>query len=156
MFHILFKTLRTIPDSSRSRERFASSEGGRTYFEVDPESCTTHTRVYETLSWLRNSYITHCRSKSRGPPRPENVNFKVLACEWDSDQKLAPTKRPATQTTSMRKKRSRNRTSDPTTSSQSSVFVDDSSSQSSSANTLPVVFGDAGKSKFDFSLEILY
>ncbi|KAI1182543.1 hypothetical protein F5B17DRAFT_184411 [Nemania serpens] len=161
-YFIDYLTVRKAPrpqmtqHSARCQERFASGEGGRTYFEADPESCTTHTRVYETLSWLRNSYISHCRSKSRGPPRPENVRFKVLACEWDPDQKLAPTKRPATQATSIKKKRVRNRNSDPTTSSQSSVFVDDSSSSSTSANTLPVVFGDSGRSKFGFSLEILH
>ncbi|KAI3332734.1 hypothetical protein F4824DRAFT_503725 [Ustulina deusta] len=144
-------------NSDGPRERFSSGEGGRTYFEVDPESCRTHTRVYETLSWLRNSYIVHCMCKSQGPPRPENVRFKVLGCEWDSDQKLAPPKRLGTQTTPTRKKRSRNHTSDLTTTSQSSsTVVYGSVPQPPSASTLPVVFGDAGKSNFDFSLEIPY
>ncbi|KAJ8124896.1 hypothetical protein O1611_g8743 [Lasiodiplodia mahajangana] len=140
--------------SGNPRERFASGEGSRTYFEVDSESCTTHTRVHETLSWLRNNYINHCMCKSRGPPRPETVRFKVLACEWDSDQKLAPTKRSGTQATPSKKRRTRSRTSDLRTSSQNVIISNDSLSQPTNVNILPVVFGDGGKSKFDFSLEV--
>ncbi|KAI3323951.1 hypothetical protein HD806DRAFT_78753 [Xylariaceae sp. AK1471] len=131
-------------------ERFSSGERGRTYFEVDPESCTTHTRVYETLSWLRTNYIAHCLGKYKGPSHPENVRFKILTCEWDSDQKLAPVKRQGTQTTTRKKrtwKRTWNRTSDLITSSQNSSVP-----QPTNANSLPVVFGDGGKSKFIFSL----
>ncbi|KAI1129858.1 hypothetical protein F5Y10DRAFT_143546 [Nemania abortiva] len=135
-------------------ERFASGEGGRTYFEVDPESCTTHTRVHETLSWLRDNYVHHCMCKSRGPPRPEKVRFKILACEWDSDQKLAPPKRAGVQMTPTKKRRTRSRTSNHGASSQSFIIADDSLSQPTNVNILPVVFGDAGKSKFDFSLEV--
>ncbi|KAI1156594.1 hypothetical protein F4825DRAFT_263108 [Nemania diffusa] len=145
---------RQSQSSGRPLEKFASGEGGRTYFEVDPESCTTHTRVHETLSWIRNNYICHCISRSQGPPRPANVRFKVLACEWDSDQKLAATKRTATQTTPVKKKRTRNRTPGYRTSPQNLTIVDDPLSQPTNINILPVVFGDAGKSKFDFSLKI--
>ncbi|KAI8634476.1 hypothetical protein F5Y19DRAFT_212545 [Xylariaceae sp. FL1651] len=144
-------------DPGRCRERFSCGEGGRTYFEVDADSCTTHTRVFETLSWLRNNYIVHCMCKSQGPPRPERVQFKILACEWDSDQKLASVKRPEVQSTPARKKRSRNRTSDLTN---SSLGLNTSTAalplNSTDACALPVVFGDDGKSKFDFTLEIPY
>ncbi|KAI0099276.1 hypothetical protein GGR51DRAFT_535483 [Nemania sp. FL0031] len=141
-------------DSGRPQERFASSEGRRTYFEVDPESCKTHTRVHETLSWLRSNYINHCMCKSRGPPRPENVHFKVLACEWDSDQKLPPPKRTVTQTTPTKKRRTRSRTSGRRTSSRGITIAGGSLSQPTNVNILPVVFGDAGKSKFNFTLEV--
>ncbi|KAI0432671.1 hypothetical protein F5Y09DRAFT_339406 [Xylaria sp. FL1042] len=144
-------------DSGGHGERFASGEGGRTYFEVDPEACKTHTRVHETLSWLRNNYIAHCMCKFRGPPRPENVRFKILGCEWDADQKLAPPKRLGIPTTPTRKKRWRNSVSNLTVSSQSSsTVVYSSSSQPTNVSILPVVFGDDGKSKFNFSLEIPY
>ncbi|KAI0537725.1 hypothetical protein GGR58DRAFT_330156 [Xylaria digitata] len=133
-------------------ERFTSGRGGRTYFEVDPETCTTQTRVYETLAWLQNNYLSHCMCKSRGPSRPDSVRFKVLGCEWDSDQKLAPPKR---QTALTRKKRTRKHTSnltipplDPSTSTYGYL------PRTLNTNPLPVVFGDGGKSKFDFTLEI--
>ncbi|GAP88630.2 hypothetical protein SAMD00023353_3300750 [Rosellinia necatrix] len=143
------------PVSRGTGERFASGGSGRTYFEVDPESCTTHTRVHETLSWLRNNYLAHCRRKSLGPSQPENVRFKVLACEWDSDQKLVPPKRVGIQTTLTRKRRARIHTLSPTTPSPSSPAGGNGSTPlPANTSPLPVVFGDAGKSKFDFSLEI--
>ncbi|KAI0420340.1 hypothetical protein F5X98DRAFT_25124 [Xylaria grammica] len=135
----------------RPWERFASSRGGRTYFEVNPEACTTHTHVYETLSWLRSNYLVHCKCKSQGPPRPEAVRFKVLGCEWDADQKLSPPKRQ----TSLTKKRAKSHTSDPMISSPDLPrLVYSPSPQIYSTNPLPVVFGDGGKSKFEFSLKI--
>ncbi|KAI1281577.1 hypothetical protein F5Y07DRAFT_264365 [Xylaria sp. FL0933] len=154
------RTPRSPPQTQDSRghgEWFASGEGGRTYFEVDPEACKTHTRVHETLSWLRNNYVAHCTCKSQGPPRPENVRFKILGCEWDADQKLAPPKRVGMPMTPTRKIRSRNGILDVTIPSQSSsTIVYDPSSQAMDISPLPVVFGDNGKSKFEFSLEIPY
>ncbi|KAI1736388.1 hypothetical protein F4680DRAFT_259750 [Xylaria scruposa] len=142
---------RLAPKASRSQAEFANGECGRTYFEVDTESCTTHTRVHETLSWLRSNYIVHCKCKSQGPSNPENVCFGVLGCEWDSDQRLAPIKRLGT-TTSTKKKRSRNHN----LSRNLSIIINPSSPQPQPLNpsTLPVVFGDLGKSRFDFNLNI--
>ncbi|KAI0550394.1 hypothetical protein F4679DRAFT_209830 [Xylaria curta] len=134
------------PNSSQCQAEFANGECGRTYFEVDTESCTTHTRVHETLSWLRNNYIVHCRCKSQGPSDPENVCFGVLGCEWDSDQRLAPTKRA----TPTKKKRFRNHNP------LRNIIMNPSSPQPLNHSTLPVVFGDLGKSRFDFDLKISY
>ncbi|KAI2622615.1 hypothetical protein GGS21DRAFT_494404 [Xylaria nigripes] len=136
-------------------ERFASGEGGRTYFEVDPKTCTTHTHVFETLKWVQSNYIAHCICNSQGPSRPENVRFKVLACEWESDRKLVTIKyQPTAQTTPIRKKRMKSHASDLTTSSHiTPTAFDGSISQPTNASTPPVVFGDEGQSKFDFSLE---
>ncbi|KAI0450407.1 hypothetical protein F5B21DRAFT_491155 [Xylaria acuta] len=142
---------RLVPDPNRPQAKFASGECPRIYFEVDPESCTTHTRVHETLSWLRNNYIVHCKSKSRGPSDPEDVRFGVLGCEWDSDQELAPAQRLGTQTRApTKKKRPRNHPS----SRNSSIVFKASLLQPTNPSTLPVVFGDAGKSQFDFSVDI--
>ncbi|KAI1169474.1 hypothetical protein F4777DRAFT_573007 [Nemania sp. FL0916] len=143
-------------NSGPPREKFLSGEGGRTYFEIDPESCTTHTHVYETLSWLRGNYVAYCTRRSRGPSRPESVNFKILACEWNSDQQLAPTKRPGTQATLTRKKRSKSRTRSSTTSLQNTLPNGNVSSQPITESLLPVAFGDGGKSKFEFSFEVPY
>ncbi|KAI0967984.1 hypothetical protein F4678DRAFT_464883 [Xylaria arbuscula] len=159
-------------DPGAAGERFATGDGGRTYFEVNLESCKTHTWVYETLAWIRNNYIAHCMSEPQGPPLPEKVRFKVLGCEWEPDQKLSPPKRPATQTTPpARKKRSRNHILNPATSSQriyGSRFptpLDAIPSQDGyqewlpeppNTSTLPVVFGDAGNSNFDFTLKVDY
>lgn len=160
-----------VKDAGKPGERFASGGVGRTYFEADPESCTAHTRVHETLSWVRNSYLAHCKRKSLGPSQPQNVSFKVLACEWDADQTLAPAKRPAAQVAPKRRRRTRTyprtrTTSALASSSASSASIAQSAQSSSSSSTnaasvmptdtnpLPVVFGDGGKSKFNFSLEI--
>ncbi|KAI1754948.1 hypothetical protein F4782DRAFT_528298 [Xylaria castorea] len=138
------------PNSNQPRAEFTNGECGRTYFEVDPESCTTHTRVHETLTWLRNNYVVHCKCKSRGPSNPENVRFGVLGCEWDSDQKLAPAKRLGIQTMApTKKKRSRNHTS-----RNLSIVFKASLSQPINHTNLPVVFGDSGKSQFDFNLNV--
>ncbi|KAI8949917.1 hypothetical protein F4801DRAFT_383808 [Xylaria longipes] len=154
-YFIDYLTLRTPQrlalGSSRPQAVFASGECGRIYFEVDSESCKTHTHVHETLSWLRNNYIVHCKCKSRGPSNPENVRFGVLGCEWDSDQKLAPAKRLGDLGMApTKKKRSRNHTSSPN----SSILFKASLLQPTNPNTLPIVFGDAGKSQFDFTLNI--
>lgn len=154
-YFIDYLTLRTPqrfgPGSGAPTTKFASGECSRIYFEVNPETCTTHTRVHETMSWLRNNYVVHCKCKSRGPSNPENVRFGVLGCEWDLDEKLTPVKRWGTQTmTPTKKKRSRNHTS----SGDSSILLRGSLPQPTNPSTLPVVFGDAGKSQFDFSLDL--
>ncbi|KAI0185329.1 hypothetical protein EV127DRAFT_208377 [Xylaria flabelliformis] len=140
-------------NSSRPQAEFANGECGRTYFEVDRESCTTHTRVHETLLWLRSNYIVHCKCKSQGPPNPENVRFGVLGCEWDSDQRLALTKRLGNQTTTPTKKK-RPRNHNP--SRNRPIICNLSSPQPLNPSPLPVVFGDLGKSRFDFKLKIDY
>ncbi|KAI0469338.1 hypothetical protein F4859DRAFT_141926 [Xylaria cf. heliscus] len=154
-YFIDYLTLRTpqclVPDSSGLPAKFSSGENGRIYFEVNQQSCTTHTLVHETLLWLRNSYIDHCNQKSRGPSNPENVRFGVLGCEWDSDQKLAPPKRLGTQNISpTKKKRPRNYIP----SRNSTINFKTSPPQPTNPSTLPVVFGDAGSSHFEFNLNI--
>ncbi|KAI1812705.1 hypothetical protein GGS20DRAFT_520025 [Poronia punctata] len=148
-------------DTKSKGKRFASGQSGRSYFEVDPSTCTTYTRAHDTLSWVQRNYIRHCRRKSLGPLNPEKVGFKILGCEWDADQQSALVKKPepqATQTRPKRKKRAgvRNRARRNTAPSQRSSTLDPTSQshQLIECNTLPVVFGDNGKSKFDFSLEI--
>ncbi|KAI0513141.1 hypothetical protein F5B22DRAFT_274621 [Xylaria bambusicola] len=135
--------------------RFAGSGGGRTYFEVYPEAYKTHTRVRETLSWLRNNYIVHCMSKSQGPARPEQVRFGILGCEWDADQKLTTPKRPGALTTPASRKRSRKRTRSLESCSQNSSTVSYGPlPQPTNVSTFPIVFGDARNSTLNFSLEI--
>jgi hypothetical protein len=140
-------------------ERFSSAQSGRSYFEIDPETCTAYTRVHDTLSWVRKNYIKHCRRKSLGPSNPGKVSFKVLGCEWDSNQQLVHASRPEPQVTPARKRRPRNRnritrrvapltTSAPSSGSRSPRLIE--------CNALPVVFGDYGKSNFEFNPEISF
>ncbi|KAI0441040.1 hypothetical protein F4803DRAFT_437528 [Xylaria telfairii] len=154
-YFIDYLTLRTpqrvAPGSGASAARFASGECSRIYFEVNPETCTTHTHVHETMSWLRNNYVLHCKFNSRGPSNPETVRFGVLGCEWDLDEKPTPVKRWGTRAmTPAKKKRSRNHKS----LGDSSILLRESLPQPTNTSTLPVVFGDGGKSQFDFSLDL--
>ena len=137
------------------RQRLASGEDGRSYFEVDPNNHRMHTRVHETLSWLRNNYIAHCMCKSQGPAQPEKVRFGILGCEWEADQKLAPSKRLEPLRSSTRRKISKRQASSFTSYSRSSSVVRHGPpAQPGDSNTLPIVFGDARKSNFNFSLQI--
>ncbi|KAI0401534.1 hypothetical protein F4802DRAFT_425570 [Xylaria palmicola] len=157
-YFIDYLTLRKPPHStscqghSEPRWRFASGINGRTYFEADLETCTTHTRVHETLTWLRNNYIIHCMRKSRGPSQPGAVRFGVLACEWDPDQKLVPAKRFAIKKAPVRKNQIRKRVSRFTPKTSSTIY-DGPCAGHTKVDTLPVVFGNGGKSEFDFSLD---
>lgn len=140
-------------------ERFSSAQSGRSYFEADPGTCTTYTRVHDTLSWVRKNYIKHCRRKSLGPSDPGKVSFKVLGCEWDSNQQLVHTNHPESQVTPARKRRprTRNRTTRRVALLTTSALSSGSRSpRLIECNTLPVVFGDHGKSNFEFSPEISF
>ncbi|KAI1506416.1 hypothetical protein F5X99DRAFT_2205 [Biscogniauxia marginata] len=135
-------------------ECFASGEGGRTYYEVDRDSCKINTGVFGLLSWVQENYVTHCQKSSKGHHNPENVKFKVLACEWNADQQLAPVKRQEPNPPSVRKKRPRTYRPDLTGAFRTLAVDGASSPDSKFPSTLPVVFGDEGKSKFEFTVDV--
>ncbi|KAI1340005.1 hypothetical protein F5Y15DRAFT_381097 [Xylariaceae sp. FL0016] len=111
-----------------------------------------HTSVCDTLSWVQEKYVAHCRKYSSGSVNPENVKFKILACEWSLEQKLAP---PRHEQPRAIKKRPRARIS-----ALSDMFVNLSLDTTTNhknpsfPSILPVVFGDKGASSFEFKMEV--
>ncbi|KAI1409980.1 hypothetical protein F5Y13DRAFT_168706 [Hypoxylon sp. FL1857] len=142
-------------ESGDKGEHFASGEGERTYFEVDPQSCKVHTHVFRTLDWVRDNYIAHCKKRSVGRADPENVKFKVLSCEWDAEE-LVPHKRQGIKPTRVSNKRHRSRLSNVTDSLKKANLHDTPNPDTNLYRGLPVVFGDGGQSKFEFTIDVPY
>ncbi|KAI1471041.1 uncharacterized protein F4812DRAFT_164498 [Daldinia caldariorum] len=136
-------------------ESFASGEGGRTYYEVDPQLCKVNTHVFRTLSWVRENYIAHCQKYSKGSADPKKVKFKVLTCEWDTEE-LVPTKQqePVPSRVVSAYKRQKTRVQNLTDSFKKMSLGDAPDPSAKSYSGLPVVFGDGGKSKFDFTVRV--
>ncbi|KAI1374783.1 hypothetical protein F4677DRAFT_424855 [Hypoxylon crocopeplum] len=139
-------------------ENFVSREVGRTYFEVDPQTCKFNTHVLSALEWARHNYISYCHKRSTGTVDPEKVKFKVLACEWDTDE-LVPVKRQESKPLRSFSKQPK---------WQVATITDDfkrlcisgtdgsvlQKKYGGIAHQLPVEFGDGGKSKFEFTFEV--
>ncbi|KAI0885096.1 uncharacterized protein GGS22DRAFT_179707 [Annulohypoxylon maeteangense] len=134
-------------------EHFASGEGGRTYYEVDPQCCKINTHVFRTLDWVRDNYVTHCQKRHRGRADPEKVKFKVLTCEWDAEE-LVPPKRQETKSTRVSNKGHRTRITSVTEDLKKLKLNDTQNRDTRMYEGLPVVFGDGGKSKFEFTIEV--
>ncbi|KAI1656244.1 hypothetical protein F4813DRAFT_390927 [Daldinia decipiens] len=136
-------------------ESFASGEGGRTYYEVDPQLCKVNTHVFRTLSWVRENYIAYCQKYSKGQADPEKVKFKVLTCEWDTDE-LVPAKQqePISGRVTSAYKRQKTRGVSLTDSFRKMSIGDTPAPDTKLYSGLPVVFGDGGKSKFEFTMEV--
>ncbi|KAI0901179.1 hypothetical protein F4806DRAFT_183534 [Annulohypoxylon nitens] len=134
-------------------EHFASGEGGRTYYEVDPQYCKVNTHVFRTLDWVRDNYITHCQKRHKGRSDPEKVKFKVLTCEWDAEE-LVPPKRQETRPTRVSNKGHRTRITSVTEDMKKLKLNDTPNRDTKMYGGLPVVFGDGGKSKFEFTIEV--
>ncbi|KAI1106413.1 hypothetical protein F4804DRAFT_42800 [Jackrogersella minutella] len=137
-------------------EHFASGEGGRTYYEVDPQHCKVNTHVFRTLEWVRDNYITHCQKRSKGHANPESVKFKVLTCEWDTEE-LVPIKQLESKPTRAGNKGYRTQVANVTHDMKKLKLTDAhrlSTPDTKLYSGLPVVFGDGGKSKFEFTVEV--
>ncbi|KAL7623675.1 hypothetical protein AAE478_005227 [Parahypoxylon ruwenzoriense] len=158
-FAALFKNLETfyfmdclaIPYEYKG-ERFASGEGGRTYYEADPQYCKVTTHVFKTLEWVRDNYIQHCQKNSKGPADPDKVKFKVLTCEWDSEE-LSPVKRQELRADRPLKQQ-KARAAALADGMKKLSLAGASNPNPKISSGLPVVFGDDGQYKFEFSMEI--
>ncbi|OTA99868.1 hypothetical protein M426DRAFT_16011 [Hypoxylon sp. CI-4A] len=134
-------------------ESFASGEGGRTYYEVDPLYCKVNTHVFRTLDWVRENYVSYCKKRSKGSANPENVKFKVLTCEWDTEE-LVPAKRQEVKATRTNNKKQKTRVTSVIDSFKKLKLSDSAQPDTKTYGGLPVVFGDGGRSKFDFTIEV--
>ncbi|KAI0156377.1 hypothetical protein GGR57DRAFT_501439 [Xylariaceae sp. FL1272] len=147
----------TTPDdclkSQSSAVSFASDGERRRYFEATPASCVTNTCVLDTLSWIRESYVSYCALRKRGTARPESVEFKVLGCEWMPGWRTTPVKRPQPSSTSNRGKRSRARTSGHQIKTKRSPASPESDARSKDS-ILPVVLGNESVSTFCFAPDL--
>ncbi|KAI0479501.1 hypothetical protein GGR56DRAFT_673419 [Xylariaceae sp. FL0804] len=149
------------------KERFASAERGRAYVDVDPHTCLVFTAVWRTLGWVRRNYLRHCRLRSRGPERPEAVQFKVMTCEWDEAAKLKYRRYRYQQSRATHSHPAPPRRSRPSpslslslslsalTDAMRNLRLDGGPDQAivAASSSLPVFFGDGGRSKFDFTFE---
>lgn len=86
---------------------------------------------------------------------PEKVKFKVLTCEWDTDE-LVPAKQqePISGRVASAYKRQKTRGFSLTDSFRKMSIGDTPTPGAKLYSGLPVVFGDGGKSKFEFTMEI--
>ncbi|KAI5928186.1 hypothetical protein F4810DRAFT_182356 [Camillea tinctor] len=135
-------------------ERFASGEEGRSYYEIDPRFCKMNTNAFTLLSWVQENYVAHCQRIPKLHRNPESVKFKVLGCEWNTDQQLVPAKPQESQSLSGRRKRPRAHAPHHPRTHHKPVVNDASPHAPMNIDTLPVVFGDGGESKFEFTMEV--
>ncbi|XXG96369.1 hypothetical protein Hte_002651 [Hypoxylon texense] len=134
-------------------EHFASAEGGRAYYEVDPQLCKVNTHVFRTLAWVRENYVSHCRKTGKGSKDPENVKFRVLTCEWDTEE-LIPAKRQEPKSKRSNNKRQGTRIASLTKSMRKLSLDAATAPDSNLYDGLPVVFGDGGQSNFEFTFAV--
>ncbi|SCO12192.1 uncharacterized protein FFMR_00306 [Fusarium fujikuroi] len=80
--------------------------GNRSYFEADTQDWTISSRVLEVKSWLQENFVKYAKSSSLSAHKnPEQVEFSVLACEWNVEPPSEPKKALATPVKKGRNKR---------------------------------------------------
>ncbi|KAI1042421.1 hypothetical protein LB505_004461 [Fusarium chuoi] len=80
--------------------------GNRSYFEADTQDWTISSRVLEVKSWLQENFVKYAKSSSLSAHKnPEQVEFSVLACEWNVEPPSEPKKALATPIKKGRNKR---------------------------------------------------
>ncbi|KAI1769936.1 hypothetical protein F4818DRAFT_434766 [Hypoxylon cercidicola] len=135
-------------------EHFASGEGGRTYYEVDPQLCKVNTHVFRTLAWVRDSYVSYCKKTTMGSADPDNVKFKVLTCEWDMETLVPDQQRPEPKSKRSSSKRKATRVTSLTKGMRRLSLSASTTPDSKLYDGLPVIFGDGGQSNFEFTFQM--
>nr|RBQ87651.1 hypothetical protein FVER53263_09675 [Fusarium verticillioides] len=80
--------------------------GNRSYFEADTQDWTISSRVLQVKSWLQENFVKYAKSSSLSAHKnPEQVEFGVLACEWNVEPPSEPKKALATPIKKGRNKR---------------------------------------------------
>ncbi|KZL76785.1 hypothetical protein CT0861_07220 [Colletotrichum tofieldiae] len=96
-------TTEATQSSTSSRKRIpekAFRSEGRIFRELAEDEWTIKSRVVDTLSWIQKRFSLYAaRSKLSKHVHPENVKFKILACEWVEKQSEAPRKSKRTVST---------------------------------------------------------
>ncbi|KAG5785591.1 hypothetical protein H9Q73_000767 [Fusarium xylarioides] len=134
--------------------------GNRSYFEADTQDWAISSRVLQVKSWLQENFIKYAKSSSLSAHKnPEQVEFGVLACEWNVEPPSEPKKALATPVKKGRNKRANSeehtlsrtnrRGSTPTV----SPPVTDSLPLDVAIN-FPFVFDAGGRNKFEFTFSM--
>lgn len=136
-------------------ERFES--GGRTYYEIDREltrACKVNSHVFNMLEWLQGNYTRYCEKKrARRHSSPRRVKFSVLACEWDHENMKNEKKRPSP----VNVPRTRGAPIEPALKeAMHALKLEDQNKAFDRPAYIPVVFGDEGVSKYEFTFEIKF
>ncbi|KAF4415511.1 hypothetical protein FACUT_13331 [Fusarium acutatum] len=134
--------------------------GNRSYFEADTQDWTISSRVLQVKSWLQENFVKYAKSSSLSAHKnPEQVEFGVLACEWNVEPPSEPKKALATPVKKGRNKRANSeehtlsrtnrRGSTPTVSRPvaDSLPLD-------VAIKFPFVFDAGGSNKFEFTFSM--
>ncbi|KAI1842545.1 hypothetical protein JX266_011299 [Neoarthrinium moseri] len=138
-------------------ERFQS--GGRTYYEIDRELCQVckvHSHVFNRLQWVQENFITHCEKSLELHPNPRMVRFGVLACEWEQEKLVQDQTQPAALPRKTHKlHRGRHAPGDPNlVNAMAALALDGQGQELIRQAGIPVVFGDQGASKYDFTFSV--
>ncbi|EXK46704.1 hypothetical protein IWW34DRAFT_716873 [Fusarium oxysporum f. sp. albedinis] len=134
--------------------------GNRSYFEADTQDWTINSRVLQVKSWLQENFVKYAKSSSLSAHKnPEQVEFGVLACEWNVEPPSEPKKALATPVKKGRNKRANSeehalsrtnrRGSTPTVSSPVTVNL-----PLEVAVNFPFVFDACGSNNFEFTFSM--
>ncbi|KZL83165.1 hypothetical protein CI238_04518 [Colletotrichum incanum] len=87
------ETTQSITDSQKRIPGKVFKSEGRTFRELTEDERNVKSRVVDTLCWIQKRFTLYAaRSKLSKHAHPENVKFKVLACEWVEKESAAPRK----------------------------------------------------------------
>ncbi|KAF5985905.1 hypothetical protein FCOIX_1779 [Fusarium coicis] len=134
--------------------------GNRSYFEADTQDWTISSRVLQVKSWLQENFVKYAKSSSLSAHKnPEQVEFGVLACEWNVEPPSEPKKALATPIKKGRNKRanSEEHTLSRTIRRGSTPKVSRSVADSlplDVAINFPFVFDAGGSNQFEFTFSM--
>lgn len=149
-----------LPVSKGRPETFESR--GLTYLEVDRrlcKVCKVHSHVFNMLEWVQENYVAFCERKARHKHKDLNsVRFAVLACEWAQKKLVAGKEQRAVGL----KKRRRKELTRRMVVQEDHVLIEAMNALKLESTyrdypvppSLPVVFGDEGRSAFAFTLTV--
>ncbi|KAF5235327.1 hypothetical protein FANTH_11732 [Fusarium anthophilum] len=134
--------------------------GNRSYFEADTQDWTTSSRVLQVKSWLQENFVKYAKSSSLSTHKnPEQVEFRVLACEWNVEPPSEPKKALAIP---VKKGRNKRANSEEHTLSRTNRRGSTPTASSPVADSLPLdlaikfpfVFDAGGSNNFEFTFSM--
>ncbi|KAF5618918.1 hypothetical protein F52700_11996 [Fusarium sp. NRRL 52700] len=134
--------------------------GNRSYFEADTKDWNISSKALQVKSWLQENFVKYAKSSSLSAHKnPEQVEFGVLACEWNVEPPSEPKKTLATPIKKGRNKRanSEEHTLSRTNRRESTPTVSRPLPDNlplDVAIKFPFVFDADGSNKFDFTFSM--
>ncbi|KAF5535382.1 hypothetical protein FMEXI_10844 [Fusarium mexicanum] len=134
--------------------------GNRSYFEADTQDWTISSRVLQVKSWLQENFVKYAKSSSLSTHKnPEQVEFRVLACEWNVEPPSEPKKALAIP---VKKGRNKRANSEEHTLSRTNRRGSTPTASSPVADSLPLdlaikfpfVFDAGGSNNFEFTFSM--